>query len=129
MPRVVHFEIHAQEPERAVRFYRQIFGWEISKWDGPVDYWLIKTGTAPEPGIDGGLILRQGPNPVDGQAVIAYVCTVQVPSVDEYTGRIAGAGGVIVVPKMAIPGVGWLVYAKDPDGNIFGIMQNDPQAK
>jgi predicted enzyme related to lactoylglutathione lyase len=129
MPRVVHFEIHAQEPERAVHFYRQVFGWEITKWDGPVDYWLIKTGAAPEPGIDGGLIRRQGPNPVDGQAVIAYVCTVQVPSVDDYTDRITAAGGVIVVPKMAIPGVGWLVYAKDPDGNIFGIMQSDPQAK
>ncbi len=129
MPRVVHFEIHAQDPERAVRFYSQVFGWEISKWGGPVDYWLIKTGTAPEPGIDGGLIRRQGPNPVDGQAVIAYVCTVSVPSVDEYTGRITSAGGVVVVPKMAIPGVGWLLYAKDLEGNVFGIMQSDPQAK
>ena len=129
MPRVVHFEIHAQEPERAARFYSQVFGWEISKWAGPVDYWLIKTGAAPEPGIDGGLLRRQGPHPVDGQAVSAYVCTVQVPSADDYTGRITGAGGVLVVPKMAIPGVGWLVYAKDPEGNIFGIMQADPNAR
>jgi predicted enzyme related to lactoylglutathione lyase len=129
MPRVVHFEIHAQEPERAVHFYRQVFGWEITKWEGPVDYWLIKTGAAPEPGIDGGLIRRQGPNPVDGQAVIAYVCTVQVPSVDDYTGRITAASGIIVVPKMAIPGVGWLVYAKDPEGNVFGIMHSDLGSK
>jgi predicted enzyme related to lactoylglutathione lyase len=129
MPRVVHFEIHAQDPERAARFYRQVFGWEITKWAGPVDYWLIKTGAAPEPGIDGGLLRRQGPDPVDGQAVIAYVCTVQVPSVDEWTGRIMAAQGVLVVPKMAIPGVGWLAYAKDPEGNVFGIMHSDPAAK
>jgi predicted enzyme related to lactoylglutathione lyase len=129
MPRVVHFEIHAQEPERAASFYRQVFDWEIGKWPGPVDYWLIKTGSAPEHGIDGGIMLRRGPNPVDGQAVNSYVCTVQVPSVDDYTGRITGAGGIIVVPKMPIPGVGWLVYAKDPEGNIFGIMQEDPGAK
>ncbi len=129
MPRVIHFEIHAQDPERAVRFYCQVFGWEISKWTGPVDYWLIKTGEASEPGIHGGLMRRQGPNPVDGQAVNAYVCTVQVPAIDDYTERITKAGGVIVVPKMAVPGIGWLVYAKDLEGNIFGIMQSDPGAK
>ena len=57
MPRVIHFEIHADDPERAVRFYREIFGWEINKWPGPHDYWLIKTG-ANAPGIDGGLMRR-----------------------------------------------------------------------
>jgi predicted enzyme related to lactoylglutathione lyase len=107
----------------------EVFGWEITKWGGPVDYWLIKTGAAPEPGIDGGLLRRQGPNPVEGQAVVAYVCTVQVSSVDDSMGRITKAGGVLVVPKMVIPGVGWLAYAKDPEGNIFGIMQSDPAAK
>ena len=129
MGRVIHFEIHAQDPERAVRFYREVFGWDINKWAGPVDYWLIKTGSASEPGIDGGLLRRQGPNPADGQAVNAYVCTVQVHSVDDYLERITGAGGVIALPKMAVPGVGWLAYSKDPEGNIFGIMQSDPGAK
>jgi predicted enzyme related to lactoylglutathione lyase len=127
MPRVVHFEIHADNPERAIRFYQGLFGWEFTKWAGPTDYWLVKTGPDGQPGINGGLIRRQGP--IDGTAVIAYVCTVDVPSVDRFLTEIPGKGGTVVVPKMAIPGVGWLAYAKDPEGNIFGFMQNDPAAK
>jgi predicted enzyme related to lactoylglutathione lyase len=127
MPRVVHFEVHAEQPERAVRFYAAVFGWEISKWDGPQEYWLIQTGPADQPGINGGLLRRHGP--LDGTAVIAFVCTVDVPSVDDYLKRIAGAGGSLAVPKMAVPGVGWLAYAKDTEGNIFGILQRDESAR
>jgi predicted enzyme related to lactoylglutathione lyase len=127
MPRVIHFEIHADNPERAVRFYQTLLGWDFNKWDGPQDYWLITTGPQEQPGINGGLIRRQGP--IDGQAVIAYVCTVDVPSVDEYSRRATEAGGQVVVPKMAIPGVGWLVYCKDTEGNIFGMMQMDRGVK
>jgi predicted enzyme related to lactoylglutathione lyase len=127
MPRVVHFEIHAEEPERAVTFYRALFGWEFSKWGGPVDYWLIKTGPEGQPGINGGLVRRRGT--IDGQAVIAYVCTVDVPSVDAYVQKITDLGGAIALPKMPIPGVGWLAYGKDTEGNIFGIMQPDPTAR
>jgi predicted enzyme related to lactoylglutathione lyase len=123
MPRVVHFEIHAENPERAVQFYQGLLGWNFKKWDGPQDYWLISTGPPQQPGIDGGLIRRRGA--IDGEAVIAYVCTVDVPSVDEYSKRATEAGGQVVVPKMPIPGVGWLVYCKDTEGNIFGMMQMD----
>jgi predicted enzyme related to lactoylglutathione lyase len=126
MSRVVHFEIHAGDPERAIQFYNQILGWEFNKWEGPQDYWLIKTGPDDEPGIDGGLLRRQGE--VDGQAVIAYVCTVDVPSVDEVIEKVTQAGGQVAVPKMAVPGVGWLAYCKDTEGNLFGAMQSDPQA-
>jgi uncharacterized protein len=127
MPRVVHFEIHASDPERAIAFYTSLFDWQFHKWDGPVDYWLIQTGSADTPGIDGGMIRRQGV--VDGTAVIGYVCTIDVPLVDTAAQRIAELGGTIVVPKMPIPGIGWLAYGKDPDGNIFGIMHRDPNAK
>jgi predicted enzyme related to lactoylglutathione lyase len=126
MPRVVHFEIHAEEPERAVRFYRAVFGWEISKWDGPQDYWLIKTGPDGTPGINGGLLRRHGP--IDGQAVIAYVCTMDVPALDDYLRKVAAHGGTEAMPRMAVPGVGWLAYAKDTEGNIFGMLQADPSA-
>jgi len=27
-----------------------------------------------------------------------------------------------------VPGVGWLAYVKDPDGNILGLLQADPAA-
>ena len=127
MPRVIHFEIHAEDPERAVEFYRGVFGWELVKWEGTQDYWLITTGPDGEPGINGGLMRRQGE--IDGQAVIAYVCTVDVPSVDEYVEKVTQGGGSVAVPKMAVHGVGWLAYCKDTEGNLFGLMVADPDAK
>ena len=129
MSRVVHFEIYAENPERVIRFYTAVFGWEFSKWAGPVDYWLIKTGPDSEPGINGGLTRRHGPAPLDGQAVNAYTCTVRVSSVDEYTAKITANGGQIALPKMPIPGIGWLAYGKDTEGNIFGVMTSDPTAR
>jgi len=126
MPRVVHFEIHAENPSRAINFYQNVFGWEFTKWDGPMPYWMIKTGPDNEPGINGGLLPRQGK--IDGTAVIAYVCTMEIPSVDDYVKKAQAQGGTVALPKMAIPGVGWLAYCKDTEGNLFGLMQSDPQA-
>jgi predicted enzyme related to lactoylglutathione lyase len=126
MPRVIHFEIHAGDPERAIAFYRALFGWEFTRWNSEIEYWLVKTGEG-QPGIDGGLVRRRGE--IDGTAVIAYVCTVDVAAVDEAAKRAVELGGEVVVPKMPIPGVGWLVYAKDTEGNIFGCMQSDPSAR
>ena len=106
MPRVVHFEVHADNPERAVKFYSGVFGWELVKWEGPQDYWLITTGPDSEPGINGGLMQRQGE--IDGQAVIAYVCTVDVPSVDEYVEKVTRGAEVWPCPKWPFPAwAGW----------------------
>ncbi|MCK5620370.1 MAG: VOC family protein [Candidatus Krumholzibacteria bacterium] len=127
MARVVHFEIHAENTERAIQFYQKSFGWEFQKWEGPMDYWLVMTGPKDQPGIDGGLVPRQVE--IDGQAVIAYVCTIDVPDIDATVSTVEKNGGTIAVPKMAVPTVGWLVYFKDTEGNIFGAMQTDPEAK
>ncbi|HWE37971.1 MAG TPA: VOC family protein [Isosphaeraceae bacterium] len=128
MPRVVHFEIHATDPDRLVAFYTDLFGWAFQKWEGPMDYWLIQTGPPEERGIDGGLVRRRGAAPAYGQAVNAYACTVDVPSAQDALNRAVGLGGSVAVPLMPIPGVGWLGYATDPDGNLFGVMQRDPAA-
>ena len=127
MNRVVHFEIHAEKPERAIAFYRGVFGWEFTKWEGPKAYWLIKTGPASEPGIDGGLVERMGR--IDGSAVIAYVCTVDVAKLSATLERVKSLGGTEALPTVAIPGVGWLAYCKDTEGNIFGMMESDAMAK
>jgi len=121
MPRPVHFEIPAENPERAMQFYSGVFGWKFNKWDGPMDYWVISTGQAGEPGIDGGLMPRRDPNQ-------PCVNTVSVANVDESLRAIEKGGGLCVVPKMAVPGVGWLAYCKDTEGHIFGIMQMDTAA-
>ncbi len=128
MSRVIHFEIHAEQPERAIGFYTALLGWQFQKWEGPMPYWLITTGAKEQPGIDGGLVPRQGPAPGEGQAMNSYVCVVDTADLDGLLGKVAGLGGVVVVPKMAIPGVGWLAYFKDTEGNILGAMQSDEKA-
>lgn len=123
MPRPIHFEIPADDPDRAAAFYRDVFGWKFEKWDGgPMPYWLITTGGNGEPGIDGGLLPRPHPG-------ASTVNTIGVASVDESVETIESKGGRTVVPKMAIPGMGWLAYCTDPEGNTFGIMQADGAAK
>jgi predicted enzyme related to lactoylglutathione lyase len=127
MPRVVHFEIHADDPNRAAKFYTRVFGWTVKKWDAPMDYWLIMTGED-EPGIDGGMMKRE--RPLTGKdGVVAYVCTVGVDSVDTYTKKVTAQGGTVVQPKGPIPGVGWFALCKDTEGNVFGLMQEDKAAK
>ncbi len=129
MPRVIHFEIHVDNPERAIPFYENLFGWKFQKWAGPMDYWLIISGPDTEPGINGGLLKRHGAGPLEGQAINAYICTVQVSALDDYVNKAVAQGGVIALPKMPVPGVGWLAYVKDPEGNILGMMQPDAGAK
>ena len=129
MSRPIHFEIHAGEPQRVIAFYQRLFGWTFNRWEGPMEYWLVTTGPDGQPGINGGLMKRQGGRPDDGQAVNAFVCTVNVDSLDATLGALPGAGGSIAVPRMAVPGIGWLAYVKDPDGNILGVMQPDAAAR
>lgn len=125
--RVVHFEIYAQDLERAKKFYADIFGWEFTDWSGVTGtpYWGILTAPqgSTEPGINGGLMSRPGPLPVEGQAVIAYACTVQVENIDETISKIEKAGGTLALAKMNLGGMAWQAYYKDTEGNIFGIHQ------
>jgi len=118
MPRVVHFEINADNPERAVRFYSNVFNWKIEKWAGPLDYWLVTTGEQGELGIDGGIKERS-----EAQGIVN---TVDVSSLDDFVQKVVNSGGKVVQPKTAVLGVGYLAYCEDTEGNIFGMMQNDP---
>jgi predicted enzyme related to lactoylglutathione lyase len=126
MNRVIHFEIHAENPERAIAFYQDLFEWKFERW-GEIEYWIVYTGSKTEPGIDGGLLKRKGT--IDGTAIIAYVCTIEVASLDGSVAKALARGGQMAVPKMPIPGMGWLAYCKDSEGNVFGMMQADASAK
>ena len=128
MSRVVHFEIHAENPARASQFYTSIFGWVIERV-GQLDYWLITTGAPGQPGINGGMFPRKGAPPIEPNPISAFVCSIDVDNIDDAMGRVVTAGGIIVVPKRAFPGVGWSAYCKDTEGNIFGLSQTDPQAR
>jgi predicted enzyme related to lactoylglutathione lyase len=129
--RIVHFEIHAGDAERAMQFYRDVFGWEFPRWMEDPPYWGVMTASreSKELGINGGLMKRMGNAPADGAPVNAFVCTVQVDSYDSIHQRILKSGGTIAVPKHAIPGMAWQGYYKDPEGNIFGVHQPDENAQ
>jgi predicted enzyme related to lactoylglutathione lyase len=132
MNRPVHFEIHASDPERAKKFYEEVFGWQINKWEGGAfEYWMIMTAPqdSKELGINGGLMRRKGAAPTEGQAVNAYVTTMQVENIDETIAKINAAGGTLALPKIALVGMAWQAYYKDLEGNIFGIHQPDKEAK
>ena len=122
MSRVIHFEIPASDAERAAAFYRKAFGWKIEKWPGPMDYWLVTTGVEGTPGINGGLLKKQSPTTTTTN-------TVDVESVDKAVETVKSAGGKLVMPKTPIPGVGYFAYCEDTEGNLFGVMQNDKNAK
>jgi len=123
MTRVVHFELTAANPDRATKFYGNVFGWTFEKWGGPMEYWMAKTGTDKQPGINGGLRRREGGEPA------GTVNTVDVSSVDEYSAKVGKNGGKIVMPKRSIPSVGYFALCQDTEGNTFGIMQFDEKAK
>ena len=122
MSRVIHFEIPATDPERALQFYQRVFGWKFDKWGGPMEYWLVTTGTDGTPGINGGMLKKPGP-------VSVTTNTISVDSVDSAVAAVIKAGGKQVMPKSPIPGVGYFAYCEDTEGNMFGVMQADKNAK
>jgi predicted enzyme related to lactoylglutathione lyase len=121
MPKLVHFEISCDYIERASKFYAKVFGWQIDKSDGEDDYWFISPESDDPYGITGGLTPRAYPSD-------ATVNTFEVESVDSYAKKITEAGGKVVAPKISIPGVGYLVYCYDTEGNIFGVTEFDESA-
>ena len=131
MSRVVHFEIQADDLERARAFYGAVFGWEFQDWSsaaGGSPYWGIVTGPDDQPGINGGLLQRPAATPGTGQGTNANVCTMGVEDYDATERKILDAGGQVALPKMALTGMAWQGYYLDPEGNTFGIHQPDPEA-
>lgn len=131
MGRLVHFEVHVDDMERAKKFYGGVFGWSFQDWSeyAGMPYYGAVTGNDEEPGINGALMQRQGPPPGDNQAINGYSCTIGVEDYDAAEGRILENGGTVALPKYALPGMAWQGYYKDTEGNIFGIHQPDANAK
>jgi predicted enzyme related to lactoylglutathione lyase len=129
--RVAHFEIQADDPERAARFYTDVFGWEIKKWEGgQMEYWLIMTAEkdSKELGINGGLLRRPCQPPALEQGTNAYTCTMIVEDYDAIEKKILAAGGKVAMPKFALKGMAWQGYNIDTENNVFGIHQPDEKA-
>jgi len=128
---IVHFEIPAEDPERAARFYRELFGWDVGRFEGSaaggIEYWMVRTvPTNPEgmpirPGVNGGLMRRMYP----GQPPVNYI---NVEDVDEYVRKAEKLGAKTLMGKSPVPGMGWFAQLNDTEGNLFAVWQTDPQA-
>ncbi|CAN7304202.1 VOC family protein [Peribacillus frigoritolerans] len=131
MGRIVHFEIHVNDMERAKTFYGEVFGWSFQDWSdyAGMPYFGAVTGNENEHGIDGALMQRQSVPPETHQALNAFACTIGVENYDLTEAKIIENGGKLAMPKFALPGMAWQGYYIDPEGNTFGIHQPDVNAK
>ncbi|MFK4392876.1 putative enzyme related to lactoylglutathione lyase [Peribacillus frigoritolerans] len=131
MGRIVHFEIHVNDMERAKTFYGEVFGWPFQDWSdyAGMPYFGAVTGNENEHGIDGALMQRQSAPPETHQALNAFACTIGVENYDLTEAKIIENGGKLAMPKFALPGMAWQGYYIDPEGNTFGIHQPDVNAK
>jgi predicted enzyme related to lactoylglutathione lyase len=121
MNRFVHFELVTDNLEKTAQFYREVFGWQIDKWEGPVDYWMVQSGDESTPGINGGLM--QANSEMRGT-----INTIGVDDIDATIAKAQAHGAQVVMPKGPIPGVGYQAYIKDNQGVIIGLHQVDPNA-
>lgn len=119
MARVIHFELAVEDPERAGAFYRELFGWNIEKWAGDMEYWMVQTGDRAAPGIDGGIGRRN-------ELMQHTTVTIDVPDINAVLAQVTAHGGVALTEKMPVGDMGFVAYFRDPEGNTVGLWQNAP---
>src|SRR3954447_26838860 len=128
---IVHFEIPADQPERAATFYREMFGWDIKQYEGSVaggmEYWMVRTvptdgqGHPTGSGVNCALMLWISP----GQPLVHYI---SVEIVDEAVGRAERLGAKVLMGKTPVPGMGWFAQLNDTEGNLFAVWESDTSA-
>ncbi len=126
---VVHFEIPADDPERATKFYHELFGWEIQRWGDAAtpEYWMVHTvpadaeGRPTRPGVNGGLMRRMFP----GQSPVNYI---SVERVEDFVRKAERLGAKVLMSKTPVPGMGWFAQLRDTEGNIFAVWEMDAAA-
>jgi len=128
MPKVVHFEIPADDVDRAKKFYGSTFGWELQTMQmGEGEYTIVQTTAVDEqtqlptePGaINGGMFQRD-------ERLTSPVITIDVDGIDDVLKQIEDAGGSTIQPRTPIPGMGAFAYFKDPEGNVMGLWETSP---
>jgi uncharacterized protein len=128
MRKVVHFEIPAEDLDRAKNFYGSVFGWDLQTVPMEVgEYTSVRTTNVDdqtqqptEPGaINGGMFVRD-------ERLTTPVITIDVDGIDDALKQIEAEGGSTVTPRTAIPGMGAFAYFKDPEGNVMGLWETTP---
>lgn len=125
MNSIVYFEIQSNDPQKCIEFYHNVFDWKFTKQEGlPIEYYRIETS-----GMEGGMFKRPAKTPPLEFGTNAFTCTLQVENFDTTAENILKNGGIVAMPKFAIPGMSWQGYFLDTDNNVFGIFEVDPNAK
>ena len=123
--RVVHFEIPADNLERAKNFYKQAFGWDITQYPG-MEYHMVNTTEVDEKtqmpkqvgAINGGMPKR------NNEANKTTVITVDVQDIDVALKSIEKLGGKTIQKKQPVADMGFTAYFKDTEGNVVGLWQS-----
>jgi uncharacterized protein len=113
--------VFARDTARARAFYAQVLGWSLPD-DGRRNSWAITSDIDCRLGTD-----SPGTTGAD-HAEEPFIPTIHVPDVTAAAAAAVAAGGEVLVPRIPLPGVGWLVYLADTEGNVISIMQDDPEA-
>jgi hypothetical protein len=119
---IAHFDISADDVERARRFYERVFGWRFEAW-GPPEFYLVHTGPPDDPGIHGSVSKRN--EPVSGRGRTGYECTISVADLRAIKAAVVANGGAIVLDEHEIVGVGRLIRFADSEGNVACAMRYD----
>jgi len=121
--RVVHFELPADDMERARSFYAEAFGWTLNPMP-EFNYALVVTtavgpdGAPTDPGaINGGMAPR-------GTPISSTLITIEVDDIDAALGTVEKLGGKRLREKTPVGGMGFTAYFTDPEGNVVGLWQN-----
>jgi predicted enzyme related to lactoylglutathione lyase len=118
---IVWFEIPADNPERAKKFYGSLFGWKVKLFPGMTEYWHIDTGGGDDT-PDGGMITRKHP----GQPITNYI---SVKSVTASMAKVEKIGGKVCMPKTAVPQKGYFAICQDTENNTFALWETNAGAK
>ncbi|HEY6395148.1 MAG TPA: VOC family protein [Candidatus Binataceae bacterium] len=116
------FAIHADNVDRARRFYEKVFGWKFEAW-GPPDFYLISAGT----GVGG--LLQKRHEPLTGTGLRGFECTIEVDDVNATAALVEKSGGKVTMPSAVIPTVGWIIRFFDTEGNVVCAAKYDANAK
>ncbi len=122
MSTIVHFDIPAENIERAKQFYYALFDWKFASFPEMQYHLITTTDLAGAPGVGGGMGKRMDPS----QRVTNYY---GVTSIDSAMKQVEQLGGTVVSGKMAVPTMGYLANCIDTEGNPFGLWEEDAGAK
>ena len=123
MVKLTHFDFWANEPERAARFYEDLFGWKTQKFEEPAEYWMINIpGETENSGLDGGISRRD--KPVEGVQPTSMLMYFTVDNVDNYSKKVKELGGQVLSDKIEVTGYGFILTCADTEGNQFAIWED-----